>query len=39
VDHFNGIIKEDNRAIIVEVVKMATYFPSFVSKEDNVNLM
>jgi hypothetical protein len=28
VDHFNGFFKEDNRATIAEVIKMATLFSS-----------
>jgi hypothetical protein len=33
------VYKVDDRATIVEVVNMGTFFPGFVSKEDNVCLM
>jgi hypothetical protein len=38
VEYFKSIFKEEHRAIIAEVVKMATYFPKFVLEEDNLNL-
>jgi hypothetical protein len=39
VEHFEGIYKEERRAIILEVVKMTSFFPNFVSVENNENLM
>jgi len=39
VNHFSGLFKEENRAINVEVVKMATLSPMLVYKDDNVILM
>jgi hypothetical protein len=39
VNDFIGLFKEDSRAIIVEVVKMETFFCRFIFKDDNVSLI
>jgi hypothetical protein len=39
MEHFSGIFKEDIRATISKVIKMETFFPSFVSEEDNDKMM
>eukprot|EP01018_Ginkgo_biloba_P002192 Gb_33330 [translate_table: standard] len=38
VDHFKVLYKEENKTTIAEVVKMSSFFPSFVGEEDNVSL-
>jgi hypothetical protein len=39
VDNFNGLFKQDNRSTLVEVVRMDTLFPRFITKEDNVSIL
>jgi hypothetical protein len=39
VEHFSEIYKEESRVTIVEVVRMTSFFPNFVSEEDNNRLM
>eukprot|EP01018_Ginkgo_biloba_P004985 Gb_28741 [translate_table: standard] len=38
VDHLKGLYKEENKTTIAEVIKMTSFFPSFVGEEDNVSL-
>jgi hypothetical protein len=38
-NHFNEIFKENERVTIAEVVRMTTFFPSFVFEDDNISLM
>ena len=39
LEHFGDVYKEDRKATIVEVVKMTTFFPSFVNDMSNESLM
>lgn len=39
IDHFVNIYKEEERVSIVVVVKMTSFFPSFVNQDENVSLM
>ena len=39
IDHFVNISKEEERVSIVVVVKMTSFFPSFVNQDENVSLM
>eukprot|EP01018_Ginkgo_biloba_P015473 Gb_20637 [translate_table: standard] len=39
VDHFDGIYKEKNSASLVEVIRMSSFFPSFMGEEDNGRLL
>ena len=39
MDYFEGIYKEDSRASISKVVRMTSFFPSFVEEEDNERLL
>ncbi|KAH9294276.1 hypothetical protein KI387_040518, partial [Taxus chinensis] len=38
LQHFSNIFKEPETPNIVEIVKVASYFPKFVSEEDNQQL-
>jgi len=39
VEHFKGIYKEDERVIIVEVIRKTYLFPRFIVEEDNNNIL
>eukprot|EP01018_Ginkgo_biloba_P034237 Gb_24170 [translate_table: standard] len=39
VEHFRGIYKEERRSKIAKVLKLTSFFPSFVSEEDNRRMM
>jgi hypothetical protein len=39
VNYFGSIYKADRRETIAEVLRMFTFFPSFVNPKDNQNLM
>jgi hypothetical protein len=39
LEHFGDVCKEDSKATIVQVVKMTTFFPSFVNDMSNESLM
>jgi len=39
LEHFVDVYKEESTTTIVEVVKMATFFPSFVNEEENESLL
>jgi len=39
LEHFGDVYKEDSKATFVQVVKMTTFFPSFVNDMSNESLM